>query len=374
MGDHDEGMRIRIEVLGSDHVERSTANATDLDRAFLDWITTNVWGDLWADPTLDRKTRQHGHHRNTRGTRSRRVGSAPACIRRHGSQRRRVGAGAATRRRVRRSPRSKSRLSNCADSATVMTETYTPRSHDDHPPFLYADYRSTVKRAPTHDLIAIVQTLTETTGPGPAWTQLSVEDADLTTNAGTGGEAIGQRIIVTGRVLDEDGAPVPDTLVEVWQANASRALRPPRRPVPGAARPELPRHGPLPHRRRRRVPLPDDPARRRTHGGTTPTPGGRRTSTSRCWARRSPRGWSPRCTSPTTRCSPRPDLQRSRRARRGSADRHLRPRYQPRMGARLALGHRAARRRSDAVRAATREHAPDTVADGRAVLHDAAVG
>ena len=40
-----------------EHVERSNANATDLDRPFLEWITTNVWGDLWADPTLDRKTR-----------------------------------------------------------------------------------------------------------------------------------------------------------------------------------------------------------------------------------------------------------------------------------------------------------------------------
>ena len=39
-------MRIRIEVLGGEHVERSTANATDLDRAFLEWITTNVWGDF----------------------------------------------------------------------------------------------------------------------------------------------------------------------------------------------------------------------------------------------------------------------------------------------------------------------------------------
>jgi 4-carboxymuconolactone decarboxylase len=57
MGNHDEGMRIRIEVLGNEHVERSTANATDLDRPFLDWITTNVWGDLWADTTLDRRTR-----------------------------------------------------------------------------------------------------------------------------------------------------------------------------------------------------------------------------------------------------------------------------------------------------------------------------
>jgi protocatechuate 3,4-dioxygenase beta subunit len=101
-----------------------------------------------------------------------------------------------------------------------MTETYTPRSREDHPPFLYSDYRSTVKRAPSHDLIAIVQTLTETTGPGPAWTQLSIDDADLTTNAATGGEAIGQRSIITGRVLDEGGEPVADTLIEVWQANA----------------------------------------------------------------------------------------------------------------------------------------------------------
>ena len=47
------------------------------------------------------------------------------------------------------------------------------------------------------------------------------EDADLTRNAGTGGEAIGQRIIVTGRVLDEHGRPCPHTLVEIWQANAA---------------------------------------------------------------------------------------------------------------------------------------------------------
>ena len=49
---------------------------------------------------------------------------------------------------------------------------------------------------------------------------LSVDDADLTTNSGTGGEAIGQRSIITGRVLDEAGDPVPGTLVEIWQANA----------------------------------------------------------------------------------------------------------------------------------------------------------
>jgi protocatechuate 3,4-dioxygenase, beta subunit len=89
------------------------------------------------------------------------------------------------------------------------------------PPYLYEAYRSTIKRAPTRPLVEVPLTLSETTGPGPAISAVTPEDADLTRNAGTGGEAIGQRIIVTGRVLDAEGAPVPNTLVEVWQANAA---------------------------------------------------------------------------------------------------------------------------------------------------------
>ena len=57
MGKLDDGMRIRRQVLGDEHVDRSAAAVTDLDRQFVEWITANVWGDLWADPTLDRKTR-----------------------------------------------------------------------------------------------------------------------------------------------------------------------------------------------------------------------------------------------------------------------------------------------------------------------------
>jgi protocatechuate 3,4-dioxygenase beta subunit len=89
------------------------------------------------------------------------------------------------------------------------------------PPYLYEAYRSTIRRAPRQPLVDVPLTLSELTGPGPALSAVTPEDADLTRNAGTGGEAIGQRIIVTGRVLDEHGAPVPNTLVEVWQANAS---------------------------------------------------------------------------------------------------------------------------------------------------------
>lgn len=97
---------------------------------------------------------------------------------------------------------------------------YGPKAYEDHPPFKYPDYKSTVKRSPTKDMVRIVATLSESSGPGPTWTEVSEEDADLTTNAGTGGQAIGERIIVTGRVLDENGDAVPGTLLEIWQANA----------------------------------------------------------------------------------------------------------------------------------------------------------
>jgi len=89
------------------------------------------------------------------------------------------------------------------------------------PPYLYQAYQSTIHRAPTMSLVDVPLTLSELTGPGPAISAVTPEDADLTHNAGTGGEAIGQRIIVRGRVLDEYGAPVRHTLVEVWQCNAA---------------------------------------------------------------------------------------------------------------------------------------------------------
>ncbi|MGB8362044.1 MAG: protocatechuate 3,4-dioxygenase subunit beta [Acidimicrobiia bacterium] len=97
---------------------------------------------------------------------------------------------------------------------------YGPKAYSDYPPFNYPDYKSTVLRGPGQDLLTIVQTLSETTGPGPIWADISEEDADLTTNAGTGQPAIGERIIVTGHVYDEDGNGMPGVIMEIWQANA----------------------------------------------------------------------------------------------------------------------------------------------------------
>ncbi|MDR6145825.1 protocatechuate 3,4-dioxygenase beta subunit [Sphingomonas sp. SORGH_AS870] len=88
------------------------------------------------------------------------------------------------------------------------------------PPLLVPDYRSTATRAPLRPPIAIPPTLTETTGPGGCWDRLMGSAlADLTKQHKA--EPLGQRIIVAGRVLDEQGRAVPDTVMEIWQANAA---------------------------------------------------------------------------------------------------------------------------------------------------------
>ncbi len=101
--------------------------------------------------------------------------------------------------------------------------TYPPPAEGSHPPLLWPDYRSTVSRAPAHPLVLLPHSLTELTGPLLGSDRVSELDADLTRQHA--GEPIGQRIIVAGRVLDSDGRAVPDTLLEVWQANAGGRYR-----------------------------------------------------------------------------------------------------------------------------------------------------
>lgn len=92
-----------------------------------------------------------------------------------------------------------------------------------HPPLGYPGYRSTALRAPRRPLVVLPQLLTEVTGPLLGAERVTAADADLTSqHAGT---PIGERIIVSGRVLDSDGRPVAGTLVEIWQANAAGRYR-----------------------------------------------------------------------------------------------------------------------------------------------------
>ena len=102
-----------------------------------------------------------------------------------------------------------------------MTATYMPRDWASHPPLIFPAYRSTVLRGPKKPLVPIAHSLSELTGPVYGHDSLGELDHDLTRNAARNGAPLGERIIVTGRVLDEDGRALPDTLIEIWQANAA---------------------------------------------------------------------------------------------------------------------------------------------------------
>lgn len=100
-----------------------------------------------------------------------------------------------------------------------MTVGYRRPPAGSHPPLDSPEYRATALRHPKEPLIIAPQTLSELTGPAFGNSTIAPLDHDLTRQHA--GEPLGERIVVTGRVCDEDGRPVPHTLVEVWQANAA---------------------------------------------------------------------------------------------------------------------------------------------------------
>jgi protocatechuate 3,4-dioxygenase beta subunit len=109
----------------------------------------------------------------------------------------------------------------------MMTENLIkPRDLDWHPQPYAQNYRSTHLRAPAYARLHYAPTCTEMTGPTFGHGMLGEHDDDLIVNyAAAGQSAIGPRIIVHGTLRDEDGRPVPDKLIEVWQANAGGRYR-----------------------------------------------------------------------------------------------------------------------------------------------------
>jgi len=91
---------------------------------------------------------------------------------------------------------------------------------DADPPYLHPGYRSTVLRAPSRPLVRLPDGWFDR-APGPAFGRIPVGSSDHDLTVQHAAAPIGERIIVTGRVLDSDGRPVPETLVEIWQANAA---------------------------------------------------------------------------------------------------------------------------------------------------------
>ena len=132
----------------------------------------------------------------------------------------------------------------------MKEETYRRATAGDHPANLSPDYKSTVGRSPRKSAVVLPHSLSEITGPSLATERLDASENDLTKQRMA--EPLGERIIVQGRVLDQDGKPVPG-------------------PMPTAITSSSPSSP---------APIP---------GRTITTPGGRRTSTSRCSGRLSPR-------------------------------------------------------------------------------------
>jgi protocatechuate 3,4-dioxygenase beta subunit len=102
---------------------------------------------------------------------------------------------------------------------------YFQRDRNIHPPALTPAYKTSVLRSPQLPLLSLQNSLSEVTGPMFGSQDLGPLDNDLIVNYAKDGEAIGQRTIVHGRVLDELGRGVPKTLLEFWQANAGGRYR-----------------------------------------------------------------------------------------------------------------------------------------------------
>lgn len=103
----------------------------------------------------------------------------------------------------------------------MTKHSYMPRDWQSQPAYVYPDYKSTILRGPTKPLVPIAASLSELTGPVYGHDALDPLDNDLFLNAQKNGAPLGERIIVAGRVMDENERPVPDTLIEIWQCNAA---------------------------------------------------------------------------------------------------------------------------------------------------------
>ncbi len=102
---------------------------------------------------------------------------------------------------------------------------FIQRDRSIHPPAFTPEYKTTVLRSPRLSLWSLQNSLSEVTGPVFGHDDIGPLDNDLILNYAKDGEPIGERILVHGHVRDENGRPVPNTLVEFWQANAGGRYR-----------------------------------------------------------------------------------------------------------------------------------------------------
>ena len=92
-----------------------------------------------------------------------------------------------------------------------------------YPELVYPPYKSTAKRGPTQPLLRIDTRAPAEQNVAPSSRILLPNDTDLTVHGES--EPLGEKIVVTGRVVDQDGKPVRNSLLEVWQCNAAGRYR-----------------------------------------------------------------------------------------------------------------------------------------------------
>ena len=101
-----------------------------------------------------------------------------------------------------------------------------PRNREMHPVPYYPDYKTSVARSPSLPLLSMESGPSEETGPTFGHDKIGALDNNLILNWTKGAApAVGERILMHGRVLDENGRAVPETLIEIWQANAGGRYR-----------------------------------------------------------------------------------------------------------------------------------------------------
>jgi len=109
-------------------------------------------------------------------------------------------------------------MGHLSNARSIITP-YRRPDPSSQPVLLHKPYRATIRRAPRKPLILLSHTLSEVTGPVYGPEDITEGDNDLTRQHG--GEPLGERMILTGRVLDDNGRPVSQALLEIWQANAA---------------------------------------------------------------------------------------------------------------------------------------------------------
>jgi protocatechuate 3,4-dioxygenase beta subunit len=120
-------------------------------------------------------------------------------------------------------PEHKNKSARAQEGDAAGKSAYRRHAKGTQPEYLHPAYSSTRKRAPTRPLVLLPHTLSEITGPVFGHDAVRAEDADLTRQHE--GEPLGERIVVTGRVLDDSSRPLPGALVEIWQCNAAGRYR-----------------------------------------------------------------------------------------------------------------------------------------------------